>query len=183
MRVKRIRALNHAAGSGQRATNQRWKAGGWDCSVQSSHATSAGTDAASGSSPAHAATYFARTTALSAFLSSTSPSAALTSWMQWRMGRVAGTHSTSPHSSVMGVTAKRRRYRVRRRLAGSSANTRLSTPAASIMRQSLRRSSLGLARKTYSAPSDPKSAIFLGFCREDITCTRSSMPATVTASG
>mmetsp|Transcript_4439 Transcript_4439/g.13765 ORF Transcript_4439/g.13765 Transcript_4439/m.13765 type:complete len:243 (+) Transcript_4439:799-1527(+) len=96
--------------------------------------------------------------------------------MTWRMPLVCGTHWMRPQSSVSGSTAKVVSCRPRRRLASSRCSSTLSRPANSIMRKSLRRSSLGLARKGQSRPSVPLSVTFLGACRLDMTSTRSSMP-------
>ena len=67
-------------------------------------------------------------------------------------------HSAGPQEG----RARLRRYRLRRREAGSRAKSRFMTPATSIMRWSFRRSSLGLARKVYSRPSLPSSVICAG---------------------
>mmetsp|Transcript_9326 Transcript_9326/g.32410 ORF Transcript_9326/g.32410 Transcript_9326/m.32410 type:complete len:333 (+) Transcript_9326:726-1724(+) len=90
-----------------------------------------------------------------------------------------GTHSMSPQSSVRGMTAKVRRYRLRRRLSGSLASMTLSIDVNSIMRRSLRRSSLGLHRNDTALPSLPTIVSFLGRIKEFMTWTSSSKPMSV----
>ena len=62
-------------------------------------------------------------------------------------------------------------------VGGAASRSALATPATSIIRASFRRSSLGLARNAYLLPSEPRSVIFLGFCRLESTATSSSIPA------
>ena len=87
-----------------------------------------------------------------------------------------------PQSSVSGTTANVRRYSRRFRDAGSRLNNRFSIVVNSIIRKSLRRSSLGLHRNDCEVPSEPSTVSFLGFCNELSTGTSSSNSAIVTTS-
>ena len=82
-----------------------------------------------------------------------------------------------PQSSVSGITANVRRYSRRFRDAGSRRSNRFNIVVNSIMRKSLRKSSLGLHKKRLRMPSEPITVSFFGFCSDDKTATSSSIDA------
>ena len=113
-----------------------------------------------------------------------------------RNGTVLFTHSSSPHSSLSGMTAYvrisgtmlvgqpgnawgRRMHlqRLRLRVSVLPFRSLLIIELNSISRASFRRSSSGLAKKLYFRPLFPMKQSFLGRCSEGMISISSCIPA------
>ena len=166
-----VRAPCHAAGrSFHRFRNHRWNTGGNFFKISRIHVVGVALRRSCVSFTSASVRLWYR------------PSRTYSACSTCRSPVVCGTHSIRPQSSVSGTTANVRRYSRRFRDAASRDSSRFSIVVNSIIRRSLRRSSLGLHRNDRLSPSDPSTVSFLGFCRELNTGTSSSTAAIVATS-